>query len=83
MEEVDTFDPFTVPTISQLCEEIDQHDKNTPDMIEDEKKKIPAFKKTSLVKPIGIFVEFLKSLESENDNRRKTFRNEQEKKGEW
>lgn len=26
---------------SQLCEEIDQHDKNTPDMIEDEKKKIP------------------------------------------
>lgn len=83
MQEVDTFDPFTVPTISQLCEEIDKHDKNTPDMIEDEKKKIPAFKKTSLVKPIGIFVEFLKSLEGENDNRWKTFRDEEERKGQW
>lgn len=30
--------------------------------------------KTSLKKPIGIFVQFLKGLESENDNRRKSFR---------
>ena len=26
---------------SQLCDEIDQHEKNTQDMIEEEKKKIP------------------------------------------
>lgn len=33
-----------------------------------------AFKKTSLVKPIGVFVQFLKGLESENDTRRKNVR---------
>ena len=26
---------------SQLCDEIDEHEKNSPDMIEEEKKKIP------------------------------------------
>lgn len=52
-------------------------------MIEEEKKKIPAFRKTSLVKPIGVFVQFLKGLEGENDNRRKSFRETEEKKGEW
>ncbi|CAH3128586.1 unnamed protein product [Porites lobata] len=74
MRDVDTFDPFTVPTISQLCDEIDEHEKNSSDMIEEEKKKMPAYMKTSLKKPIGIFVQFLKGLESENDNRRKSFR---------
>ena len=109
-------------TCSQLCDEIDEHEKNSQDMIEEEKKKIPgtwkraftksfilwvdnllltwhnvkcqnkiyqlicaevlimlkyeflAFRKTSLVKPIGVFVQFLKGLEGENDNRRKRFR---------
>ncbi|KAM7448242.1 primase [Porites harrisoni] len=83
MRDVDTFDPFTVPTISQLCDEIDEHEKNSSDMIEEEKKKMPAYMKTSLKKPIGIFVQFLKGLESENDNRRKSFRDAEEKKGEW
>ena len=59
---------------SQLCDEIDEHEKNSPDMIEEDKKKIPAYKKTSLLKPIGVFVQFLKGLEGENDNRRKSFR---------
>ncbi|XP_073230251.1 DNA primase small subunit-like [Porites lutea] len=83
MRDVDTFDPFTVPTISQLCDEIDEHEKNSSDMIEEEKKKMPAFMKTSLKKPIGIFVQFLKGLESENDSRRKSFRDAEERKGEW
>ncbi|XP_078344982.1 DNA primase small subunit-like isoform X2 [Oculina patagonica] len=83
MKDVDTFDPFSVPTISQLCDEIDEHEKNSPDTIEEEKKKIPAFRKTSLVKPIGVFVQFLKGLEGENDNRRKNFRETEEMKGEW
>ena len=39
-----------------------------------------AYMKTSLKKPIGIFVQFLKGLESENDNRRKTFRDAE---GKW
>ena len=39
--------------------------------------------KTSLKKPIGIFVQFLKGLESENDNRRKTFRDAEGKWMEW
>jgi len=83
MNDVETFDPFTVPTISQLCDEIDEHEKNSSDMIEEEKKKIPAYRKTSLVKPIGVFLQFLKGLEGENDNRRKSFRDAEEKKGEW
>jgi len=83
MNDVETFDPFTVPTISQLCDEIDEHEKNSSDMIEEEKKKIPAYRKTSLVKPISVFVQFLKGLEGENDNRRKSFRDAEEKKGEW
>jgi len=83
MKDVDTFDPFTVPTISQLCDEIDEHEKNSSDMIEEEKKKIPAYRKTSLVKPIGVFLQFLKGLEGENDNRRKSLRDAEEKKGEW
>jgi len=83
MKDVETFDPFTVPTISQLCDEIDEHEKNSSDMIEEEKKKIPAYRKTSLVKPIGVFLQFLKGLEGENDNRRKSFRDAEEKKGEW
>lgn len=81
--DVDTFDPFTVPTISQLCDEIDQHEKNTQDMIEEEKKKIPAYKKTSLEKPIRVFVQFLKELESENSERRKSFIEAEDKKGLW
>lgn len=28
-------------TCSQLCDEIDKHEKNSQDMIEEEKKKIP------------------------------------------
>ena len=28
-------------TCSQLCDEIDEHEKNSPDMVEEEKKKIP------------------------------------------
>lgn len=39
--------------------------------------------KTSLKKPIGIFVQFLKGLESENDNRRKSFRDAEGKWMEW
>ncbi|XP_068752184.1 DNA primase small subunit-like [Montipora capricornis] len=81
--DVDTFDPFTVPTISQLCDEIDQHEKNTQDMIEEEKKKIPAYKKTSLEKPIHVFAQFLKELESENSKRRKSFIDAQGKNGDW
>jgi len=27
MNDFDTFDPFTVPTVSQLCDEIDEHEK--------------------------------------------------------
>ncbi|XP_067019631.1 DNA primase small subunit-like isoform X2 [Acropora muricata] len=83
MADVDSFDPFTVPTISQLCDEIDQNEKNSQDMIEEVKKKIPAYKRTSLEKPIGVFVKFLKELEHENDERRKILREAEEKKGEW
>jgi len=83
MNDVDTFDPFTVPTVSQLCDEIDEDERNSQDKIEEKEKKIPAFMKTSSVKPTGVFVQFLKGLEGENDSRRKSFRESEEKKGQW
>ena len=35
--------------------------------------QLSAYKKTSLEKPIRVFVQFLKELESENSERRKSF----------
>lgn len=37
-------------TCSQLCDEIDEHEKNSPDTIEEEKKKIPGTQIEDIIK---------------------------------
>lgn len=53
----DQFDPTTVPTISQLADEIDQFAED-----EGEKSVTKEYKKTSLREPVRIFEEFLSKL---------------------
>ncbi|XP_031559375.1 DNA primase small subunit-like [Actinia tenebrosa] len=88
IDEADSFDPFTVPTISQLLEEIDDYDMNNlsesmENNTAEKKKKFPAYEKTSLFKAVKTFQKFLKPLNAENDKRRKMERNEEEKKCDW
>ncbi|KAG8193668.1 hypothetical protein JTE90_024031 [Oedothorax gibbosus] len=69
---VDSFDPFTVPTISSLCKEIDEYDaslkeanKNEETTDEDQVSatpKIEDFNKTSLRTSIETFRKFVKNL---------------------
>ncbi|KAK3732815.1 hypothetical protein QZH41_017729 [Actinostola sp. cb2023] len=81
IDEADTFDPFTVPTISNLLEEIDDYDlHNLSETVEDEtqkKKNVSAYEKTSLLKAIKTFRKFLIPLQADNDKRRKMDRNEE------
>ncbi|CAL1298719.1 unnamed protein product [Larinioides sclopetarius] len=69
---VDSFDPFSVPTISSLCKEIDEYDAslkevNKPEDIMDEGEKsiatkIEDYNKTSMRTSIEIFRKFVKNL---------------------
>lgn len=69
---VDSFDPFTVPTISSLCREIDEYDDslrevNKPEEIANGEEKsiatkIEDYNKTSLRTSIEIFKKFVKNL---------------------
>lgn len=76
---IDKFDPDSVPTLSLLIKEISEHDSKTIEqekdaMItgepEDEKNIMAAlttmadYKKTSLLKPVRIFDEFIRGLET-------------------
>ena len=54
---VDQFDPMTVPTISQLTDEIDQFAKEAGSKVVSKD-----YKKTSLREPMKIFEEFLSKL---------------------
>lgn len=58
-DNIDDFDPFTVPTISTIIEEL-----NTTESKDEDSKKIKDYKKTSLNTSMVIFEKFLKSLES-------------------
>ncbi|GIY17474.1 DNA primase small subunit [Caerostris darwini] len=68
IKSVDSFNPFTVPTISSLCKEIDDYDasiKESENMDEDQRSiatKIEDCNKTSLRKSIEIFRKFVKNL---------------------
>ncbi|EDO37404.1 predicted protein, partial [Nematostella vectensis] len=77
----DLFDPFAVPTISQLLNQIDEYDKKHPNDNSDEdiagKRKIRAFQKTSLMAGLSVFHKFLKLLDEENNKRRKIIKDDE------
>lgn len=69
LKELDSFDPFAVPTISFVCDELDQprtgeEDEKSEDLKENEKdtterRKIRDYKRTSLAKYIKYMDQFL------------------------
>ncbi|KAK2851654.1 hypothetical protein Q5P01_007930 [Channa striata] len=71
LKELDRFDPFAVPTISLICEELDRTRAEEDDKPEDtkenekdaaEKRKIRDYKRTSLAKYVRYFDQFLDGM---------------------
>uniref|UniRef100_A0A7N8YL88 DNA primase n=1 Tax=Mastacembelus armatus TaxID=205130 RepID=A0A7N8YL88_9TELE len=66
---LETFDPFAVPTISLICEELDRPRTGEEDIKENEKdaaekRKIRDYKRTSLAKYVKYFDQFLDGMAS-------------------
>ncbi|XP_034028725.1 DNA primase small subunit [Thalassophryne amazonica] len=76
LKELDTFDPFAVPTISAICEELDrprvgEEEEKVEEVKDTEneqiaavKRKIRDYKRTSLAKYVKFFDDFLDGLAS-------------------
>jgi len=62
--DVDSFNPFTVPTISQLCDELNEIEKSDENPV---LKQVKDYRKTSLMAYIAVFERFLRKLD---DSRR-------------
>ncbi|XP_056588232.1 DNA primase small subunit [Triplophysa dalaica] len=70
LKELDTFDPFEVPTISLICEELERPrtDEAEEDEMKDneqdagERRRIRDYKRTSLSKYVKVFDRFLEVL---------------------
>ncbi|XP_064598395.1 LOW QUALITY PROTEIN: DNA primase small subunit-like [Liolophura sinensis] len=58
-QNVDKFDPFKAPTVSQICEELNQVETTT----NEDGKKIRDYKKTSLSGCMETFNKFVKNME--------------------
>jgi len=85
-EKVDEFDPFTVPTISELCHEIERLEKTDDDnTITDEnqpptpKKRSCLFRKTRLAEYMEVFDSFLKELSTNGQKEKKILKSDNKK----
>ncbi|XP_078057248.1 DNA primase small subunit isoform X2 [Mustelus asterias] len=69
VKNLDKFDPFSVPTISSLCKELDktkEEQENTSVENDEEpevKRRTRDYKKTSLLGPIKVFEQFIEKME--------------------
>uniref|UniRef100_A0A8I5TDK7 DNA primase n=1 Tax=Pongo abelii TaxID=9601 RepID=A0A8I5TDK7_PONAB len=68
LQKVDQFDPFTVPTISFICRELDAISTNEEEKEENEaesdvKHRTRDYKKTSLAPYVKVFEHFLENLD--------------------
>ncbi|KAF0883345.1 PRI1 primase, partial [Crocuta crocuta] len=67
LQKVDQFDPFTVPTISSICRELDtistNEGKEKNEAESDIKHRTRDYKKTSLAPYIKVFEQFLENLD--------------------
>ncbi|KAJ9595456.1 hypothetical protein L9F63_013367 [Diploptera punctata] len=59
----DKFNPTTVPILSQLIQEMRDYDTKAMEIPSDEKSRVKDYKKTSMLKSILIFEEFVRNLE--------------------
>ncbi|XP_013386093.1 LOW QUALITY PROTEIN: DNA primase small subunit-like [Lingula anatina] len=58
-KKIDSFNPFKVPTLSQLCDELNQLENKSED---DPKKRVKDYKRTSLKEYAEIFDKFVHKL---------------------
>ncbi|XP_038642524.1 DNA primase small subunit isoform X2 [Scyliorhinus canicula] len=70
VKNLETFDPFSVPTVSSLCTELDRKAKEEQENTHTEngegpevKRRIRDYKKTSLLGPVKIFEQFIEKME--------------------
>ncbi|XP_014399951.1 PREDICTED: DNA primase small subunit isoform X2 [Myotis brandtii] len=67
LQKVDQFDPFTVPTISSICHELDAISTNEEEKENkaesDNKHRTRDYKKTSLAPYVKVFEKFLENLD--------------------
>ncbi|XP_008001899.1 DNA primase small subunit [Chlorocebus sabaeus] len=68
LQKVDQFDPFTVPTISFICHELDaisinEEEKEENEAESDVKHRTRDYKKTSLAPYVKVFEHFLENLD--------------------
>lgn len=68
LQKVDQFDPFTVPTISSICHELDaistnENEKEENQAESDIKHRTRDYKKTSLAPYVKVFEQFLENLD--------------------
>ncbi|XP_042554723.1 DNA primase small subunit isoform X2 [Dipodomys spectabilis] len=68
LQNVDQFDPFTVPTISAICHELDvistnENEKGEGETESDTKHRTRNYKKTSLAPYVKVFEQFLENLD--------------------
>jgi len=77
------FDPFAVPTISQLIQELDESAKLNPDEDKENRTQKREYMNTSLAAGIRIFESFLERLDDENKKRLRTEIDEKAKTGQW
>jgi len=72
VKKVDEFDPFAVPTISTLCNEIDRFEKKQDQLANHEmdvdesnpvKPQYKAYEKTSLAESVRVFQKFIAALQ--------------------
>ncbi|KAM4881736.1 DNA primase small subunit [Thomomys bottae] len=68
LQKVDQFDPFTVPTISSICHELDviptnEKEKGEGEAESDSKPRTRNYKKTSLAPYVKVFEQFLENLD--------------------
>eukprot|EP00040_Diaphanoeca_grandis_P040162 m.261453 g.261453 ORF g.261453 m.261453 type:complete len:455 (-) comp42162_c0_seq1:267-1631(-) len=65
IEDIENFDPFTVPTISDLMRELDEYNAEHKDDDTDTERVVKNFEKTSLKKTIDHFDKFLAGVAEE------------------
>lgn len=66
MDQVDEFNPLTVPTMAQLIQEINQFDRREPNAIDkDTGKPVEDWKKTCMRPYMEAFEQFIRGLEEE------------------
>eukprot|EP00037_Helgoeca_nana_P014951 m.140414 g.140414 ORF g.140414 m.140414 type:complete len:454 (-) comp22797_c0_seq1:158-1519(-) len=65
IDDLDNFDPFSVPTIGDLMNELDEYEQAHKGEAEPEGRPVKSFEKTSLLPVIGLFDKFLTGLSSE------------------